>query len=121
VNFQIGQTETYASTTLKEGLRLKLGNSGQQALHIVLWTAANKCRGGIRVLPILLFILNDHHTSYDWPTGFLPAYQRNEHKNTQIEQGRGKKMTPNRNAHTTGGIQTYISSLDFLVLAICMR
>jgi hypothetical protein len=38
--FQMVQTETCASTTLKDGLGLKLGNRDQQALYIVLWDPA---------------------------------------------------------------------------------
>jgi hypothetical protein len=74
------QTETCASTPLKEGLGLRLRNKGQEALYIVLWTAVNKCLGGIRT-PYFA-IVDDFCTTYkmsDWSLDFLPlssVYQR---------------------------------------------
>jgi hypothetical protein len=67
------QTETCASTTLKEGPGLKLGNRDQQALHFFLWTSANKFLGRDSNPHY-----DDLHTAYkmsDWSTDFL-LYQR---------------------------------------------
>jgi hypothetical protein len=91
------QTETCASTTLKDGPGLKLGNSDQQALHIVLWAAANKCLGGNRATYFI--IVDDLYTAYqmsDWSMSFLPlssVYQKNEQKIPGLEK-EGEKTHP---------------------------
>jgi hypothetical protein len=96
----------------KEGPGSKLRNRDQQALRIVLWTAANKCLGRdsnpLRQ-SISLFNVTNLHTSYDRSKGFPAAYHRNEQK----KRG-GKKFIPGWNVHAAGGTGTHISSLDCL-------
>jgi hypothetical protein len=60
--------------------------------------------------PILPFIVHDLHTAYRMSDGFLPAYQRNEPKNTGI----GEKGKNPVEMHAAGGTGTHISSLDCL-------